>query len=312
MSIRPFDWRDIPTLHRYRNQCVVLHNSLVLTRGRMFIPGAMLSTFTSATGIVTSVSTNGFQDDMLIGQSVHSTGSQFAQMTFLAPESSLDSPDLSTLLEYLAVQMGERGAYRLLAEIDEGAAVFEALHRLGFAIYSRQRVWKVSKASTSPVELTWQPACDVDVIGVNSLYHNVVPGLVQQVEPVLSDKLHGLLYRQADELLAYAQVTYGHRGIWIQPIFHPDAQNLDELMAGLIYNLPNRLSRPVYVGIRSYISWMEPVLEELGAIPGPSQAVMVKHLAVPQRAIRSVTIPALETGQPEVSAPFARSEKHLS
>jgi hypothetical protein len=312
MSIRPFDWRDIPTLARYRNQCVILHASLVLTRGRVFIPGAMLSTFSPATGILTSVCSNGSKKGVLIGQSIHSAGSLFAQLTFLTPESSLNEASLSELLEYQTIQVGERGAYRLLADVDEGASVFGLLHQIGFAIYSRQRVWKVADGQGEPVELAWQTASDMDMIGVNSLYHNVVPALVQQVEPVHTDRLHGLVYRQEGELLAYAQVNSGHRGIWIQPIVHPDVQNLEELMAGLIYNLSNPLSRPVYVAIRSYTSWLEPVLEDLGASPGPRQAVMVKHLAVAKRVLHPVAMPVLETGQPEVSAPIARSEKNLS
>jgi hypothetical protein len=31
--------------------------------------------------------------------------------------------------------------------------------------------------------------------------------------------------------------------------------------------------------VRSYQTWLEPVLEDLGALAGPRQAVMVKHLA---------------------------------
>lgn len=312
MRIRPFDWRDIPTLHRYRDRCVILHSSLVLTRGRLFLPRAMLSTFTSATGIVTSVCSDGSEDDMLIGQSAHSAGSQFAQLTFLAPESGLDSSDLPVLLEDLGAHMAERGAYRLIADVDESASAFEVLRRLGFAIYSRQRIWKLTNLPPISATYAWQPVTDMDTIEVSSLYHNVVPGLVQQVEPEPGDRQHGLVYRQKGELLAYAQLTYGHLGIWIQPIFHPDAQNLDELMASLISNLPIRLSRPVYVGIRSYISWLEPILEDLGAEAGPRQAVLVKHLTAPKKVMRPVTLPALEGGHPEVSAPIARTEKHLT
>ena len=35
----------------------------------------------------------------------------------------------------------------------------------------------------------------------------------------------------------------------------------------------------MYLCVRSYQTWLEPVLEDLGALAGPRQAVMVKHLA---------------------------------
>jgi hypothetical protein len=64
----------------------------------------------------------------------------------------------------------------------------------------------------------------------------------------------------------------------------------------------------VYVCIRSYQSWLEAAMEDLGAEAGPKQAVMVKHLAVQQKAARQFALPALEGGQAEISAPIVRSE----
>ena len=49
-------------------------------------------------------------------------------------------------------------------------------------------------------------------------------------------------------------------------------------------------------------------MEDLGAEAGPKQAVMVKHLALQQKAARQYALPALEGGQAEISAPIARSE----
>jgi hypothetical protein len=68
MSIRP-STGDLPALHRYRQQSVFLHSSLVLTRGPMLISGAMLSTLAPSMGIFTSVSLeNSDKNHLLIGQ----------------------------------------------------------------------------------------------------------------------------------------------------------------------------------------------------------------------------------------------------
>jgi len=306
MKVRPFDWRDLPALHRVRNRGVYLHSALVLTRGPLLIPGALLSTFVPGVGIYTSIS---FNDQVqLFGQIVQPPGSQCAQLTFLAPGEALESENLHLLLEHLSSQAVERGAFRLLADVDEGSLAFEMLRQAGFAIYARQRIWRLnSNPLNDEKPMSWRTATERDLIAVRSLYNNLIPGLVQQVEPFPAERLRGLVYRQGDDLLAYLELKYGHRGIWIQPFIHPDAEGVVEDLIARLPNLPRRLSRPIYVCVRSYQSWLEPAIERVGAEPSPRQAMMVKHLAIPQKAIRSFALPAIEGGQPEITAPISRA-----
>ncbi len=310
MTVRPFDWRDLPALLRYRNQSAFLDTALVLTRGPLLIPGALLSYLAPAMGIYTTVC-NG-QDgvgESLIGQIMHTLGSQFAHMTFLTPQSALELPALAVLLEYLTTFMGERGAFRLLAEVDERTAAYDALHSEGFAIFTRQRIWQLTSELDGGGETgAWRGATGQDMIAIRSLYNNIVPGLVQQVEPFVAQQPRGLIYRQDDDLVAYVELKYGHRGIWAQPFIHPDAEDVAKHLFDLMKSLPYRRTRPVYLCVRSYQSWLEPAIEDLGAEASPRQAVMVKHLAVPQKALRSYALPALEGGHPEISAPIARTE----
>ncbi|MBE9474454.1 MAG: hypothetical protein IMY85_06150, partial [Chloroflexi bacterium] len=135
-----------------------------------------------------------------------------------------------------------------------------------------------------------------------------VPALVQQVESLPTERMKGLVYYLDDELLAYAEIRYGQRGIWVRPYIHPDTQNVTEYLEDLLHNLPNRHSRSVYLSVRSYQSWLENSLEDLQAEAGPLQAVMVKHLAVGKKVSNSFTLPALEGGQQEITTPFMRSE----
>lgn len=309
MSIRPFDWRDLPALHRYRKQSVFLNNALLLTRGPMLVAGSMLSSLASAVGIFTSVSTdNGDIRHSLIGQIIHTSGSQVALLTFLSPEEAMESPALPDLLEHLSAQTIERGALRLLAEVSEGGKAYEALRRATFAVYTRQRIWRIDNNPASlQTALPWQVATEKDLIPVRSLHNNIVPGLVQQVEPFSEERLHGMVYRHKGEIVAFVELKYGHKGIYAQPFIYPDAEQLVPELMGWLRHVPNRRSRPVYVCVRSYNAWLESALEEVAAQQGPRQAVMVKHLAVPQKALRNYVIPTLESGHPEATAPMVRS-----
>jgi hypothetical protein len=310
MIIRPFDWRDLPALQRNRKNSVYLHSLVRLTRGVQLLSGAIISSFASSSGIFTSVSlNNGDTKDPLIGQITHPSGSQLAHLSFLTPNGALASDGLSGLLEHLSDQVTERGAFRVLADVDEQTSAYSALRMHCFAIYARQRIWRLSApASNETGSMAWQTVNDQDLIPVKSLYANLVPGLVQQVEPFPEERLQGLVYRQGTDVLAFVELAYGPVGIWAQPFVHPDAENVATELLVLLRNLPDRRSRPVYLCVRSYQSWLESVVEEIGGEPSPRQAVMVKHLAAPQKATRTFAVPALEGGQPEVTTPIVHTD----
>ena len=195
---------------------------------------------------------------------------------------------VAALVDFMTQQVGARGAFRLLADVDETLSAFDILHRAGFAIYARQRIWQLTgdpEGEVSP--RPWRSCSERDVIGVRTLYANLVPGLVQQVEPAPGGRLRGFVYYEGDELLGYMELKYGSQGIWAQPFIHPDAENVTACLIELLRRLPFRQSRPMYICVRSYQSWLEMAMEELGAQPGPRQAVLVKHLALARR-VRTV------------------------
>ena len=239
MTIRPFDWRDIQVLYRFRHQSVFLYSALVLTRGPMLVPGALLSYLAPSTGIFTATRKRSARSDTpIIGQTIQLPGSQFAHLTFLTPDSALSDNPLGSLIDYLAVQAGERGAFRLLADVDERNQGYEALRRASFAIYARQRIWQLTGQPVGEgVTNGWRVATDRDSIGIRSLYNNLVPGLVQQVEPISPSNPRGLVYYEEDNLLAYVELKYGHRGIWAQPFIHPDAGEVTSWLVGLLKDL---------------------------------------------------------------------------
>lgn len=310
-TLRPFRWRDLPSLYRYRSQGLCLDTALGLTRGTDLTSRVLLSYLTPATGFFTWICANECDEQPLMGQMTHAPEAAFARLTFLAPEAALASPSTDDLLEQLARQAGSRGAFNLLAEIDEQAPAFEALRQSGFAIYARQIIWQMTGTHPKPdPEIHWKAAKKKDTLGAQLLYHSVVPGLVQQVEPLLNKEANGLVCYQNGEVIAYADLKYGPRGIWVQPFIHPDVENIDVHLQDMIQRIPKHRNRPVYICVRSYQSWLKSALLSMEAEPGPSQAVMVKRLAVQKRSARFV-LPNID-GQREITTPIARSEQNGS
>jgi hypothetical protein len=310
MTVRHFDWRDLPSLHRWRQQSIFLDSSLVLTRGAMIMSGALVSYLAPSTGVFTAISDG--NGSALIGQIIHISGSPFSHLTFLTPDTALESPNLPALLDFLVSISGERGALRLLADVDEHSAIFEAMRGASFAIYARQRIWQLTGQGIGRTRpQAWRAARRSDEPAIRNLYNNLVPGLVQQVEPFPGRRPSGMVLYEKDDLLAFVELKYGSRGIWAQPFIHPDAEDVMEQLIDLIHKIPSRRSRPLYICIRSYQSWLEPTLEDIGAEAGPRQAVMVKHLALAQKAAWSYALPALEGGHPEITASIVVREPQL-
>ncbi len=322
MAVRQFDWRDLPTLRRYRRESIFLDSALLLTRGSGQMTGALFSYLAPSLGIFTCVSNAESSPDArsngeapMIGQFIHPAGSPFAHLTFLAPSSALECASASPLVEYMMALSGERGALRLLAEVDEQSYAFEALRKCGFVVYSRQCIWQLGpQESVQGHPNAWRALTDQDMIPVRNLYNNLVPGLVQQIEPFAQSKAslpRGLVCYQNGELQAFVELKYGQRGIWVQPFIHPDTGDVQQYLIGLLNKIPDRRSRPVYICVRSYQAWLELPIEELGGKSGARQAVMARQLVVAQRLERLHAIPALEGGQAEAAAPLSPAAAHL-
>jgi hypothetical protein len=316
MNIRSFGLCDLPLLPRYRNRGLFLDSTRVLIHGPIMVPvGALISFIGPSLRIFTYYCENSSDPTQpIIGQVTYSLGAPYARFSFMAPEEGLEQPELTALSEYIVSQMGQLGVYHILADVDESNQVFQLLHKSGFAIYARQRIWRLAGEPSGEANTShWRSSRSRDALGVRSLYCNVVPGLVQQVEPLPKNNVRGVVYYQNGELFAFVELKYGRRGIWVQPFVHPDAQGFDRHLIQLLQNLPGRRDRPLYICVRSYQSWLESAVGTMGAEPGPQQAVMVRHLAIARRVNQALSIPSINGKRVEPTAPIVHVEnaRHL-
>jgi hypothetical protein len=284
MSIHSLDLLDLPALYRYRSEAISLDSARLLTRGNPLGAIGVMAYMNPRRHIYSAVS----RDDgpVVAGGIIHTNGDTFAKLLYLAPASQMEHPAVPALIENLATQAGSWGAMHILAEVDELSPAFVPLRNAGFSVYAWQRIWDVTPlaASSNGHDHTgdgngknhWHRVESVQLPAVQNLYHQIVPGLLQAIEPAPKQPV-GLIFDEA--VRAHVTVSTGMVGIVLSPLIHPDATDVGPKLASLIGTLPNRGGRPVYVCVRSYQAWLEPALADLGAKAADRQAIMVKHLA---------------------------------
>jgi hypothetical protein len=245
-----------------------------LTRGRPLGAAGFMSYFNPARHIYTGVNQeNGMT---LLGGIIHTNGDPFAKLQYLAPSTDLTHPGLPALIEHLCAEAGKWGAFHVIAEVDETSPAFPALRMAGFSVYAWQRIWDVSHIPPAGSDGHWQRVQAVNLPAIQSLYHQIVPPLLQPVEP-LPKRATGLVC--ADGGKCYVSVASGMYGVVLTPLIHPDVTDVSAKLLNLLSRIPDRRDRPVFLCVRSYQAWLESALEDLGARPAERQAVMVKHLA---------------------------------
>ncbi len=332
--IRPFDWRDLALLHRLRSRGLCLEAERNYTHGPHALQHAVLGSFAPGTTTTTLVARPAEVDlEPAVAQLLQRNDDTVARLTYFTPDEALLQRTGLSLLEALCQAAGGRGARNLIAEVDEDSLAFEGLRQAGFAVYARQQVWRLDPQALArlaevspPVErpqgsrprlssrhrprahsssTSWRAEASSDAPAIHLLYLNLVPALVQQIEPPPSRSGRGLVHWRDGELLGYIEIASGPRGVWIQPFFHPAAERSQDLITAFLPLLEDGRRRPVYACIRSYQGWMNHHLERLGFGLCEGQAVMVKRLAAPARRAALVPLPALDGTQPEPTAPFA-------
>ncbi len=304
MPIRPLDILDLPLITRYRNDVLTLDNARALTRGGPLGAVGLLAYVNPRRHLYAAVAQGG--ESPLMGGVIHTRGDSFAKLLYLAPQSNLDEAQLPALFEHLAAQAGAWNAFHVLAEVEENSRIFPALRAAGFSVYAWQRIWdagEISRVESNQPEDSprvessgWRRTRALDLIAVQNLHYQIVPALLHPIEPAPS-RAAGFVH--AENFKCYASVTAGVYGIVLTPFIHPDEHNAGEKISTLIKHLPDRRGRKIYLCVRSYQTWLEPVLEDLGAQPLPRQAVMVKHLGRLIKAEQAArALPSAATIQP--------------
>ncbi len=288
MSIHALDLLDLPTLYRFRSEAISLDSARLLTRGNPLGAIGVMAYANPRRHLYSAV----VREDgaTIAGGIIHTNGDSYAKLLYLAPASEMENEALPGLIENLTAQAGTWGVLHVLAETEELSPAFIPLRKAGFSVYAWQRIWDVTPLAEANAQKAdgngnghkalegqhkWQRVESANLPAVQNLHHQIVPQLLQVVEP--APKEHSG-YMCSEGGRAYVGISTGMVGIVLFPLIHPDVTDVSSKLASLVRTLPNRGGRPVYVCVRSYEAWLEPVLQDLGAMAGDRQAIMVKHL----------------------------------
>ena len=257
-----------------------------LTRGSSIGIASMMDYLDPTRGSYTAVVNGDHENLPLLGQMHFTLGERSAHLSFLMPGTDINTNTLLNLLDNMAVQAAEMGAFSLLVELDEDSPYFQTMRRAGYQVYARQQNWQIPVAEEiDPVCAScWHPKKPEDEMPIRNLYQSLVPPLVQGAESFSNHYLQGLVFKQNNELLAFVEEVSGPHGIYLNPLIHPSVENIIDLLRSMPVQYAPILGRPVYIAVRSYQGWLANHLERLEARPLPQQALLVKYFVLGQRS----------------------------
>lgn len=322
--IRSFALRDLALVHRLSEHLVPLHTESALTHNPHPVRDALVSMVSGDYPTLVWKSEDresaGFIQLQVPAESSH------ARIFFLG--ATPDSPHVAgalpangdsgglneavwlSLLDQAVAEVGRRGIHSLVAEVSETGHELPVLRRAGFAIYTRQDIWVLEgthQLETAQRKLV-RPRQATDDWDIQLLYANIVPRLVQSVEPLppLSNG-EGWVLREDGELMAFIHIYKGSLASWLRLFIHPHAEaGVDEIVAAAVQVARPTVTQPVFCCVRRYQSWLQGPLHRAGFSLWGSQAVMVKHTVKHQRKPVAEITAVLEGQGIPISAPIVQ------
>ena len=287
---------DLPLMLRLKQNAIVLHSELGLTEDARGQSSALLSSIVFPRGLHTLVSQVDSKD--VVGQFRHRPGENNAHIVCLAPTLDEDEDDTIWLhmLDAMAEQAGRNGAHTLVGEVELSHRLFETMRRAGYAVYSRQVIWRHAPVAEAlePAALTLTRETEDDQTGIAALLGSTIPRILQTVMGPAAD-MAGLVYRKEKRIEAYIAYSEGKHGVYLMPYLHPEVLGeAPEIVAAALRQIDRCRKLPIYVCVRGYQGWLENAMLDLGFDPWLEQAVMVKHLTagVRQASFESVKLAA--------------------
>ena len=202
------------------------------------------------------------------------------QLTFLGALDDADQTDIACMLENLVAAAGKWGTHYITCDLPTDSPHITGFKKAGFLTWANQSVFRLAPSATDEgnPKCAWRTWNANDMRAMTCLYRGVVPGLFQPIEPLTRKAALGLaLYHSEGELLGFADLDYGPKGVWVQPVLSPEA-NDPQILSDLLKTIPDLYDRPVFLAARSYQPWLASLAAQLpGELQG-TQFLLVRYL----------------------------------
>ena len=308
--------RDLPLMLRLKQNAIVLHSELGLTEDARGQNSALLSSIVFPRGLHTLL--GHINDKNVVGQFRYRPGESNAHIVYLAPTLDEHEDDTTWLhmLDAMAEQAGENGAHNLVGEVELSHRLFETMRRAGYAVYSRQVIWRHSPivAGFPFSDLQVTPESEDDQIGIAALLGCTIPRIMQAVMGPSAD-MEGLVYRKDGQVEAYVAYSEGKHGVYLLPFLHPEVlTEAPDIAAAALQKIERCRKLPVYISVRGYQGWLENAMLDLGFSPWLEQAVMVKHLTagIRQTSFAQVSLSASGRQKPAATLQMVSLNDNLA
>jgi hypothetical protein len=267
------------------------------------------SQFDPRQSVITRLYQRGSLD--IICQLRHTSQERPAFLSFLGSNGEIQDEDLVAIMDDMRQCTQNLGAMHLVSEVDHKQPLLERMKSWGFSVSAWQDIWKLDQQSsfsvTSKDEVEWCPLAEVDWWQAVQLLQSIIPPISQATDLPLRHRSRFWVCHQADRIIAFSDVRHGPHGIWIRPTFDPEVSHVSDLLLNLVNSLPARLSRPLYLSISSYQSWLFRSIEMMNAEYIGHQAILIKHLVGHIKELSPVELLQLDKTKVKPSHPVISS-----
>ena len=231
-----------------------------------------------------------------------------AQLTFLVASPDIDQRDLALLLEELISHSGKWGKHYITCDLPADSPHLAGFKQAGFLNWANQVIFRLAPEAVFPDKprFVWRTWNSGDVRAMTSLYRGIVPGLFQPIEPLTRKTSLGLvLYHPDGGLSGYADLDYGPKGVWVQPVLSPEA-NDPMILGDLQKAIPNLNNRPIFLAARSYQPWLSSLAQKLLLEVQGEQRLLVRYLMRQIKVEEAQAFAVYEGKRAEGGLPFSQ------
>ena len=222
------------------------------------------------------------------------------------------------LLSGACQQLAEQGVERFYARLPESGLETVVFREVGFSLYTREDLFRLDEWPGDQVEdggIPLEVRGPVHDWGVERLYHELVPWLVQQAEGTFwpDDLGDGLLWQESvgeyvlmdrDEVAGLLRVRPSAREHWLGVMLHPRAYEWAGMaIASGLNQLRLLPRRPLYCAVREYQGGLRGPLEDYGFRRIGSRALMVRQALARSRVKEPAMVSRAMEKKPQTAFP---------